>query len=96
MYKGLDIVTAKVTPAERQMAPHHMLDIVDPLNVDFGVLNFREMALPIVIPSTLSSFSRFSCYLFGVDDRCFISRAVNVATMTVVRDLANFIGSISI
>ncbi|XP_014472624.1 PREDICTED: tRNA dimethylallyltransferase, mitochondrial isoform X2 [Dinoponera quadriceps] len=48
VYKGLDIVTAKVTPAERLMAPHHMLDIVDPLITDFTVLNFREMALPII------------------------------------------------
>lgn len=61
VYKGLDIVTAKVTSAERQMAPHHLLDVVDPLTVDFTVLQFREMALPIVI---LSSFLSFSCFSF--------------------------------
>ncbi|XP_011874387.1 PREDICTED: tRNA dimethylallyltransferase, mitochondrial isoform X2 [Vollenhovia emeryi] len=47
VYKGLDIVTAKVTPAERKAAPHHMLDIVDPLT-NFSVIDFRDMALPII------------------------------------------------
>ncbi|KAL0107322.1 hypothetical protein PUN28_015696 [Cardiocondyla obscurior] len=47
VYKGLDIVTAKVTPAERKAAPHHMLDVVDPLT-NFTVLVFRDMALPII------------------------------------------------
>lgn len=48
VYKSLDIVTAKVTMAERQAAPHHMLDVVDPLT-NFSVMDFRDMALPIVI-----------------------------------------------
>ncbi|XP_024886056.1 tRNA dimethylallyltransferase isoform X1 [Temnothorax curvispinosus] len=47
VYKSLDIVTAKVTPAERKAAPHHMLDIVDPLT-NFSVIDFRDMALPII------------------------------------------------
>ncbi|KYN33429.1 tRNA dimethylallyltransferase, mitochondrial [Trachymyrmex septentrionalis] len=47
VYKGLDIVTAKVTPVERKAAPHHMLDIVDPLT-NFSVIDFRNMALPII------------------------------------------------
>jgi len=49
VYKGLDIVTAKVTAAERRMAPHHLLDVVDPLT-NFSVTDFRNMTLPIVIP----------------------------------------------
>ncbi|XP_043264832.1 tRNA dimethylallyltransferase isoform X2 [Colletes gigas] len=48
VYKGLDIVTAKVTKEEKEMAPHHMLDIVDPLILNFSVLQFRDMALPII------------------------------------------------
>ncbi|XP_043498979.1 tRNA dimethylallyltransferase [Polistes fuscatus] len=47
VYKDLDIVTAKVTKEERQMAVHHMLDVVDPLT-HFSVIDFRNMALPIV------------------------------------------------
>ncbi|XP_076648271.1 tRNA dimethylallyltransferase isoform X2 [Halictus rubicundus] len=48
LYKSLDIVTAKVTQEERKMAPHHMLDIVDPLIPDFTVSRFRDMTLPII------------------------------------------------
>ncbi|KAF7418440.1 hypothetical protein HZH68_001093 [Vespula germanica] len=47
VYKGLDIVTAKVTKEEKQMAVHHMLDIVDPLTY-FSVTDFRDMVLPIM------------------------------------------------
>ncbi|XP_076242789.1 tRNA dimethylallyltransferase [Calliopsis andreniformis] len=48
VYKGLDIITAKVTKEEQAMAPHHMLDIVDPLYLDFTVMQFRDMTLPII------------------------------------------------
>ena len=52
VYKGLDIITAKVTPEERLMAPHHMLDEVDPL-VNYCVIDFRNKALNIVsFPAT--------------------------------------------
>ena len=30
VYRGMDIGTAKPTPAERALAPHHLLDIRDP------------------------------------------------------------------
>src|SRR5512137_874586 len=30
VYRGLDVGTAKPTPAERAAAPHHLLDLVDP------------------------------------------------------------------
>ncbi|XP_078047163.1 tRNA dimethylallyltransferase [Augochlora pura] len=48
LYKSLDIITAKVTEEERAMAPHHMLDIIDPLIPDFTVTQFRNMSLPII------------------------------------------------
>lgn len=54
VYNGLDIVTAKVTNEERAMAAHHMLDVVDPLILDFTVTQFRDMTLPIVISPLLS------------------------------------------
>ncbi|XP_024937608.1 tRNA dimethylallyltransferase isoform X2 [Cephus cinctus] len=47
VYKGLDIITAKVTKEERAMAPHHMLDICDPLT-HCSVVDFRNKALPIM------------------------------------------------
>jgi len=30
VYRGMDIGTAKPTPAERRRVPHHLLDVVDP------------------------------------------------------------------
>lgn len=60
MYKGLDILTAKVTKEERKMAPHHMLDIVDPLDPSYTVVQFRNTAAPIVI----SLFFVFSSFVF--------------------------------
>ncbi|BET03263.1 IPP transferase [Nesidiocoris tenuis] len=47
VYKGLDVITNKVTPEEQAIAPHHILDFVDPLK-NFTVVHFRNMALPII------------------------------------------------
>ena len=47
MYKGLDIVTNKVTEEEQQMVKHHMINILDPLYHN-NVVDFRNRALPIV------------------------------------------------
>ncbi|MCG6928135.1 MAG: (d)CMP kinase, partial [Acidobacteria bacterium] len=30
VYRGLDIGSAKASPAERREVPHHMIDVVDP------------------------------------------------------------------
>ncbi|KAK7862925.1 hypothetical protein R5R35_002972 [Gryllus longicercus] len=46
-YKGLDIITNKVTAEERAQAPHHLLDVVTPPR-PFSVVEFRDAALPIV------------------------------------------------
>ncbi|XP_029665774.1 tRNA dimethylallyltransferase-like isoform X2 [Formica exsecta] len=52
VYKSLDIVTAKVTPAERQAAPHHMLDVMDPLT-NFSIDNLvARRKLPVVVGGT--------------------------------------------
>ena len=47
MYRGLDIVTNKVTPEEQNMVKHHMINILDPLCHN-NVVDFRNRALPIV------------------------------------------------
>ena len=47
VYKGLDIITAKVTEAEQAQCKHHMINIVDPLE-KFNIVDFRNMALPII------------------------------------------------
>jgi tRNA dimethylallyltransferase len=41
VYRGMDIGTAKPTPAERAQVPHHLLDLVEPTH-DFAVAEFRD------------------------------------------------------
>ena len=43
IYKGLDIGTAKVTPEEQRLVPHHLIDITDP-GVIFSVNDFTMQA----------------------------------------------------
>ncbi len=47
VYRGMDIGTAKPTPAERAQAPHHLIDILDPLDA-YSVMQFRHDALQLV------------------------------------------------
>jgi tRNA dimethylallyltransferase len=44
VYRGLDIGTAKATPAERAAVPHHGLDLVDP-DAPFTASDYRRAAL---------------------------------------------------
>jgi tRNA dimethylallyltransferase len=41
VYRGMDIGTAKPTPAERAQVPHHLLDLVEPTH-DFTVAEFGD------------------------------------------------------
>ena len=43
VYKGLDIGTAKPTPDERMMIPHHMIDVADPME-DYSAAEYCEAA----------------------------------------------------
>ena len=43
IYRGMDIGTAKPTPAERAGIPHHLLDIVEPTQ-PFSVADYDEIA----------------------------------------------------
>lgn len=43
VYRGMDIGTAKITPAEMQGVPHHMIDIRDP-DQPFSVAEFQAEA----------------------------------------------------
>lgn len=47
VYRGLDIGTAKVTPVERALAPHHLLDVVDPQEV-YTVSHFQHDAIEAI------------------------------------------------
>ncbi|MDH2998393.1 tRNA (adenosine(37)-N6)-dimethylallyltransferase MiaA [Pasteurellaceae bacterium LFhippo2] len=44
IYKGMDIGTAKPSKEELKLAPHRLIDILDPLE-SYSVANFREDAL---------------------------------------------------
>lgn len=44
VYRGMDIGTAKVSPAERSLVPHHGLDLVDP-DQPFSVSLYQRHAL---------------------------------------------------
>lgn len=44
VYRGMDIGSAKPDATERQRVPHHLIDIVDPDDVDFSVAAFQQAA----------------------------------------------------
>lgn len=44
MYKGLDIITNKVTAEEQKLAKHHMIDFLDPL-LRSTVVDFRNQVI---------------------------------------------------
>lgn len=47
VYRGLDIVTNKVTDLEQRLAKHHLIDIIDPPK-RYSVVDFRNDALKII------------------------------------------------
>jgi tRNA dimethylallyltransferase len=47
VYRGMDIGTAKPTPEELAAVPHHLVDIIDPLDA-YSVAQFREATLRLV------------------------------------------------
>ncbi|WP_296944326.1 tRNA (adenosine(37)-N6)-dimethylallyltransferase MiaA [uncultured Massilia sp.] len=47
VYRGMDIGTAKPTAEELASVPHHLIDIIDPLDA-YSVMQFREDAIRLV------------------------------------------------
>ena len=47
VYKGLDIGTAKATKEERNLIPHHLIDIIN-VNEDFTVSDFQKKARQLI------------------------------------------------
>jgi tRNA dimethylallyltransferase len=47
VYRGMDLATGKPTPAERQAAPHHLIDVVDP-DDRYHAARFRTEAQALV------------------------------------------------
>lgn len=47
VYRGMNIGTAKPTPAEQRQAPHHLLDVVAP-DEDFSLARYQDMAMATI------------------------------------------------
>ncbi len=47
VYRYLDIATAKPSPEERALIPHHLIDVVNP-DQDFNLALYQEMALHVI------------------------------------------------
>jgi len=47
VYRGLDIGTAKITPAEQMLVPHYLLDVADPRQV-YTVAQFQRDAIAAI------------------------------------------------
>ncbi|HZG16082.1 MAG TPA: tRNA (adenosine(37)-N6)-dimethylallyltransferase MiaA [Candidatus Bathyarchaeia archaeon] len=47
VYRKMDIGTAKATPEERSLIPHHLIDIIDP-DQDYSVASFQAMAVRLI------------------------------------------------
>jgi len=47
VFRGLDIGSGKVTKEEQKMAPHHLLDIADPME-EFSVAHFQKLAFDAI------------------------------------------------
>ncbi len=47
IYRGLDIGTAKATPQERALVPHHLVDVVNPDEV-LSLAEFQEQAYQLI------------------------------------------------
>ncbi|KAM8977372.1 tRNA dimethylallyltransferase [Pelodytes ibericus] len=48
VYKGLDIVTNKVSADEQRQCIHHMISFVDPLVTNYTVVDFRNKAVALI------------------------------------------------
>uniref|UniRef100_A0A8D0DMS1 Isopentenyltransferase n=1 Tax=Salvator merianae TaxID=96440 RepID=A0A8D0DMS1_SALMN len=48
VYKGLDIITNKVSPQEQKLCKHHMISFVDPLITNYTVVDFRNKATGLI------------------------------------------------
>jgi len=48
IYKGLDIITNKVTEEEQKICKHHLISYIEPSHLRYTIKDFQEAALPII------------------------------------------------
>lgn len=90
IYKNMNIGTAKATPAEQSMIPHHLIDIVSPAE-DFSVAQYQKSAKTLIadlnaqgkIPLLVGGTGLY--YQALVDDYTFFP----LASRQIVRDRWN-------
>ncbi len=99
VYKGMDIGSAKIMPAEMQGVPHYLVDILDPAE-EFHVVRFQQLArealaeiyangqIPIVVGGT--GFY-IQALLYDID---FTSQEEDPALRKELEDLAKEQGSV--
>jgi tRNA dimethylallyltransferase len=78
VYRGMDIGTAKASPEEQRIVPHHMIDIIDP-DYPFSVAEFQARCrdligeihargrLPFIVGGT-GLYVESVCYGFGFSE----------------------------
>lgn len=62
VYRQMDIGTAKASAEERELVPHHLLDLVDP-DQSFSVADFVELAHPTI--ESIHRRGRLPCVVGG-------------------------------
>ena len=62
IYKGMDIGTAKATVAERELAPHHLIDLICPTE-NFSAEDYRELAVKVA--KDISSRGKLPLFVGG-------------------------------
>jgi hypothetical protein len=69
VYKGLDIVTNKVSSGEMAEVPHHLIDILSPLD-QFNIVDYRNLALAKVSHSVSARTKRRRARFFHTVCHC--------------------------
>ncbi|KAM5247686.1 tRNA dimethylallyltransferase [Ctenodactylus gundi] len=60
VYKGLDIITNKVSAQEQRICQHHMISFVDPLVTNYTVVDFRNKATALI---SLRKVNSWACHI---------------------------------
>jgi len=71
VYRGLDIGTAKPSPADRARVPHHLIDICD-LTESFDAAQFARLAHRAARKSSRADACRFFCGGTGLYFKAFL------------------------
>ena len=71
IYRAMDIGTAKPTPQEQALVPHHLLDILDP-DQDFSAANYQNLARKAIDSILVRKKKVLVCGGTGLYIKCLI------------------------